>query len=170
MPIWKPLMRGIMVGKRSSPLFFMYFRVYSLISLNENEIHFSLFHNILLSSDSAAITLVSVSENIRVVSTQRWFDLNLYLMQVHRIYSTKEAFVFLLWSEHVPTLGNISMTWYILLYSSQEYISNVLLIHNRNLAIQEWNLCKTGDFSARNYSQHKETHSTSFELIHISEP
>ena len=120
---------------------------------------------------SAAITLVSVGEkgNGRVVSTQRWFVLNLVFRQVHRTHSTKKPFVFLLWLEHVPTLTRL--TWYILLYSSQEYISNLLLIHvsNWNLAIQKLNLCKTGNFSARNYSQHQETHFTGFQVKHISE-
>ena len=122
---------------------------------------------------SAAITLVSVGEKGkgRVVSTQRWFDLNLVFRQVHRTHSTKEPFASLLWFEHVPTLTNIRLTWYILLYSSQEYISNLLLIRvsNWNLAIQKLNLCKTGNFSARNYSQHQETHFTGFQVKHISE-
>ena len=34
----------------------------------------------------------------------------------------------------------------------------------------EWNICKTGDFSAENYSQHQETYLTSFQLNHVSEP
>lgn len=142
-----------------------------MISIGENEVPFKFFHETLCSSDLYCNNFGSCwwSEGGKY-STGIWSKFWFWDKFVECIHEGTLCLPFMIracthtW-EYKNDLIHSSLLFFSILFFSQEFISSVLQIHvsYRNLVMQEWNLCKTSDFSA-------DTFDTSFQLNHISKP
>ena len=110
-------------------------------------------------------------KKVRVITTQRGFDLSLVLRQVCRIHSTKEPFVSFLWCKHEPTLAN---TGWLDIFFSILYRSIFQTFCRSTFQIEIW-LCRSGTFvrpvifPLEIIVCIKRHIDTSFQLNHISE-